>query len=146
MAVVESSLEASTIKPETYTFVPFIPNTTPEATFAIPYETPSVAGAAEEYTEGTAEEPSDIPSSDTKVETITEQGGETEEEVEEMLPTEPDDKVEAGPEEHVKNGKATLDQFLKQDAKVPPILTSLSTQKLYWLIKHWIAVGGDILS
>lgn len=80
-----------------------------------------MAGVAEEYTEGTAEEPSDITSAGTKVETITEQGGETEEEVEEMLPTEPDDRVE-------KNGKATWDQFLKQDAKVPPVLTSLSTQ------------------
>lgn len=107
VAVVESSLEASTIKPETYTFVPFTPNITPEATFAISYETPSMAGVAEEYTEGTADEPSDITSAGTKVETMTEQGGETEEEVEEMLPTEPDDIVEGGPEEHVKNGEAT---------------------------------------
>lgn len=110
VAVLESSLEASTIKPETHTFVPFIPNILPEVTFAVTDETPSMAGVAEISTEGTAEESSDIITPDREVETITEQGEETEPEVEEM-PFEPDDGGEAGPEEHVTNGKATSDRF-----------------------------------
>lgn len=111
VAVLESSLEASTIKPETHTFVPFIPNILPEVTSAVTDETPSMAGVEEESTEGTAEEPSDIIITDTEVETITEQGEEIEPEVEEIPPTEPDDEGEAGPEQHATDGKATSDRF-----------------------------------
>ncbi|TMS21478.1 Interphotoreceptor matrix proteoglycan 1 [Larimichthys crocea] len=57
------------------------------------HETPLMAGVEEESTEGTAEEPSDIITPDTNLETITEQveEAEPEPEVEEMPPTEPDD-------------------------------------------------------
>ncbi|XP_019132985.2 interphotoreceptor matrix proteoglycan 1 isoform X2 [Larimichthys crocea] len=93
VAVIENSLEASTFKAETHTFVPFIPNILPEATPVITDETPLMAGVEEESTEGTAEEPSDIITPDTNLETITEQveEAEPEPEVEEMPPTEPDD-------------------------------------------------------
>ncbi|KAE8289966.1 Interphotoreceptor matrix proteoglycan 1 [Larimichthys crocea] len=93
VAVIENSLEASTFKAETHTFVPFIPNILPEATPVVTDETPLMAGVEEESTEGTAEEPSDIITPDTNLETITEQveEAEPEPEVEEMPPTEPDD-------------------------------------------------------
>lgn len=101
VAVIENSLEASTFKAETHTFVPFIPNILPEATPVVTDETPLMAGVEEESTEGTAEEPGDIITPDTNLETITEQveEAEPEPEVEEMPPTEPDDGGEAEPKE-----------------------------------------------
>nr|XP_046269396.1 interphotoreceptor matrix proteoglycan 2 [Scatophagus argus] len=101
VAVIESSLEASTTKPETYTFVPFIPNILPETTSAITDETPLMAGVEEESTEGTAGEPSDIITPDTKLETITEQEEEREPELDEIPPIDPEEGGEAEPEEHV---------------------------------------------
>ncbi|XP_035529584.1 interphotoreceptor matrix proteoglycan 1 [Morone saxatilis] len=91
VAVIENSLEASTIKPETHTFVPFIPNIVPESTSAITDETPLIAAVEQESTEDSAEEPGDIITPDTKLETITEQEEEAEPEVEEIPPTEPED-------------------------------------------------------
>ncbi|XP_076604121.1 interphotoreceptor matrix proteoglycan 1 isoform X2 [Chaetodon auriga] len=86
VAVIENSLEASTVKPETHTFVPFISNVLPEATAAVTDETPLMAGLEEESTEGTAEEPGDII-----LETITEKEEEAEPEVEEIPAAEPED-------------------------------------------------------
>lgn len=108
VAVIENSLEASTFKPETHTFVPFIPNILPEPTSAVT-ETPSMAAVEEESTEDTAEEPGDIITPDAKLETIAEQEEEAKPEVEEIPPTEHDDGGEAEPEEQVTDGKATSD-------------------------------------
>ncbi|GAA6213489.1 interphotoreceptor matrix proteoglycan 1-like [Lates japonicus] len=92
VAVIENSLEASTVKPETHTFVPFVPNILPEATSAVTDETPSVAAIEEESTEGPAEEADEIISSDTILEATTEQGEEEAgPEMEEMPATEQDD-------------------------------------------------------
>lgn len=107
VAVIEGSLEASTVKPETHTFVPFIPSILPEGTSAFTDETPLMSGVAEENTEGTAEGSSEIKTPDTKVETIAEQEEEAEPDMEEIPPTEPDDGGKAGPEEDVMDGKAT---------------------------------------
>lgn len=106
MAVIENSLEASAIKPEAHTFVPFIPNIFPESTPAVIDETPLTSSAEEESTVDSAEEPGDIITSGAHLETITEQGEEAEPEVEEIPPTEPDDGGEAEPEEQVTDGKA----------------------------------------
>lgn len=107
VAAIENSLEAFTVKPETHTFVPFIPNVIPEATSAVADEAPSLAAAAEEESaEGTAEEPADITSSDTSLETITEQEDEAEPEVEEPASAEHDDGGEAEAEQ-VTDGKTT---------------------------------------
>ncbi len=111
VAVIENSLDASTIKPETHTFVPFIPNILPEATSAITDESPLMAAVEEESTEDAAEEPSGIITPETKTETITEQEEEAEPEVEDVPPTEPDDGVEAEAEEQVTEGKAASDCF-----------------------------------
>lgn len=108
---IQNSLEAFTIKPETHTFVPFIPNILPEATSTINDETPLMAGIQEESTEDAAEEPGDIITADTNLEIITEQGEEAEPEVEEIPPTEPEDKGEAEAEGQVTDGKATSDCF-----------------------------------
>lgn len=60
-----------------------------------------MAAAEEDSTEDTAEEPGDIITPDTKLETITEQEEEPEPEVEEIPPTEHDDGGEVEPVEHV---------------------------------------------
>ncbi|XP_039641602.1 interphotoreceptor matrix proteoglycan 1 isoform X3 [Perca fluviatilis] len=91
VAVIENSLEASAIKPETHTVVPFIPTIFPESTPAVIDETPLTSSAEEESTVDSAEEHGDIITSGTHLETITEQGEEAEPEVEEIPPTEPDD-------------------------------------------------------
>ncbi|XP_070777115.1 interphotoreceptor matrix proteoglycan 1 [Enoplosus armatus] len=98
VAVIENSLEASTIKPETHTFVPFIPNILPETTSAATDETPLMAAAEEESTEYIAEEPGGIITPGTTLETITEQEEEAKPEMEETPPTEHDD---GGPEPDV---------------------------------------------
>ncbi|XP_034715119.1 interphotoreceptor matrix proteoglycan 1 isoform X4 [Etheostoma cragini] len=124
VAVIENSLEASSIKPETHTFMPFIPNIFPESTPAIIDETPLMSSAEEESTEDSAEEPGDITSG-TNLETITEQGEEAEPEVEEIPPTEPHDEVgEAEPEEQVTDepkpaGGVTEEQPEQQNEDLP---------------------------
>ncbi|XP_068436918.1 interphotoreceptor matrix proteoglycan 1 [Clinocottus analis] len=103
VAVLENSLGASTTKPETHTFVPFIPNVLPESTSAITDETPLMSSAEEESTEDSAEEPGDVTQSDTKLETVTEP------EVEEV-PAEQEDGVSADgvTEEHPKQQNEDL--------------------------------------
>ncbi|KAL7379627.1 hypothetical protein ABVT39_002821 [Epinephelus coioides] len=91
--VIENSLEAYTIEPETHTFVPFIPNILPESTSAVTDETPVMSAVEEESTEGTAEEPSGILTPETE-----EPEEEAEPEVEEIPQTEPDAGGEAEPE------------------------------------------------
>ncbi|KAM6912247.1 interphotoreceptor matrix proteoglycan 1 [Xenentodon cancila] len=74
-AVIDSSLAASTVKPETHTLVPFIPTVLPDITSAVTVENPLMAAAEESSTEDAR-----------KLETITEE--EEEALVEEMPPTE----------------------------------------------------------
>ena len=83
VAVIENSLEALTVKPETHTFVPFIPNILPESIPAITDETPLMSAVEEESTEESAVE-----------------------DLEEQPPTEHVDSGEAEPEEQVTDGKA----------------------------------------
>lgn len=104
----ENSLEAYTIKPETHTFVPFIPNILPESTPAVADgadEAPLMSAVEEESTEDSAEEPVDVTTPETKLETIAEQEEEAEPEVTETPPTEHDDGGEAEPEEQGTDGK-----------------------------------------
>ena len=77
VAVTENSLEASTVKPDTHTFVPFIPTILPEATV----ETPFMAGTEEEFIK------------------------EDEAEVEEVPPTEHDDRGEVDYKGQMTGGK-----------------------------------------
>lgn len=106
VAVSQSSIEASTMKPETHTFVPFIPNVLPDVMSAVTFETPLTEEEVEGYTEGTAEEPSDILIPDSVEETITEQGEDAETKVQEIPPTDPADAGGAGPGEIVPDGKS----------------------------------------
>lgn len=79
VAVIQNSLE-SLHKPETHTFLPFIPDVLPEvAADSAAAETPS-AGSWE-HTEGTAEEPEDVR----MLETVTGRGHGGEAELEEHL-------------------------------------------------------------
>ena len=110
VAVIENSLEAFTVKPETHTFVPFIPNVLPEATSAVTHETPLMAGAEEASTEAAADQPGDIIAPDTTLETFTERKEEAEPEVEEIPPTEPGDRGQAEPEEQT-DGRTTSDSL-----------------------------------
>lgn len=96
VAAIENSLETSTVNQPTHTFVPFIPNVLPEVTVS---ENPEVASV--EYTEGTAEEPSDIIA----VETLTER--------EENTEAEPGSRGGAEPEEQASDGKANSHCFFK---------------------------------
>ncbi|KAM4542795.1 interphotoreceptor matrix proteoglycan 1 [Odontesthes bonariensis] len=57
VAVMENSLEASTVKSDTHTFVPFIPNILPEATV----ESPFVAGTEEEFMKEDEAEVEEMP-------------------------------------------------------------------------------------
>ncbi|KAM7375929.1 hypothetical protein PAMP_005690 [Pampus punctatissimus] len=93
VAAIENSLDASTIKPETHTFVPFIPNILPEATSAVTDETSVMGAVEEESTEDAAWAESDIISSDTTREE------EAESEVEEITPIE----IREPDEEHIKD-------------------------------------------
>ncbi|XP_039992251.1 interphotoreceptor matrix proteoglycan 1 isoform X2 [Xiphias gladius] len=101
VAVKENSLEASTIKPETHTFVPFIPNILPEATSAISDESPLMEAVEEESTQDPPEEAGEIIALDKILEATTEpEKEEAEPEVEEMPPTEQDDRVDGVNEEN----------------------------------------------
>ncbi|KAI4804775.1 hypothetical protein KUCAC02_026391 [Chaenocephalus aceratus] len=84
VAVIDNALEAFTVKPETHTFVPFIPNILPESIPAInDDETPLMSAVEEESTEESAVE-----------------------DLEEQPPTEHVNSGEAEPEEQVTDGKA----------------------------------------
>lgn len=112
VAVIENSLQASTIKTETHTFVPFIPTVLPETTAAISDEPPLMAAVEEESAEVPAEEPDDIITPETILEVSTQQEEkETEPEVEEVPSTEQDDQGEAAPEEQVTDSKLTSGQI-----------------------------------
>lgn len=102
VAVSQSSTEASTVKPETHTFVPFIP----DVMSAVTFDTPLTEEEVEGYTEGTAEEPSDILIPDSVEKTITEQGEDAETKVQEIPPTDPAAAGGAGPGDIVPDGKS----------------------------------------
>lgn len=106
VVVSQSPTEASTMKPETHTFVPFIPNVLPDVMSAVTFETPLTEEEVEGYTEGTAQEPSDILLPDSVEETITEQGEDAETKVQEIPPTDPAEAGGAGPVEIVPGGKS----------------------------------------
>ncbi|KAM3595427.1 uncharacterized protein V6R79_023391 [Siganus canaliculatus] len=97
VAMIDTSLEAFTIQPETHTFVPFIPNILPETTSSLVDETPLMAEVQEESTEDTAED----TKAGTQLDTTTAQTKETEPEVKDIPPMEPDAGGEAEPEEKV---------------------------------------------
>lgn len=104
VAVIEDSIEASTLRPQTHTFVPFIPGVLPEATSnsALTVEPPSMVAVEEESTGDDADEGSNP-------EVETEQEEEAEPEVEEIPPTED----ESG--EQMTGGKASYGiQHFKQ--------------------------------
>lgn len=104
VAVTESSMEAFTVKPETHTHVPFIPNNLPDVISAVTFET---LLPEEGYAEGTAEGPSDILPSETVEETTTDIKVDAEPEVQEILRNDPADEGGAGPGELLPDGKST---------------------------------------
>ncbi|KAF7669692.1 hypothetical protein LDENG_00142780 [Lucifuga dentata] len=88
VVVMENSLEALTIKAETQTLVPFIPDILPETTSTSNEENPVMAAVEEESREESDEEASDVMPPVTMPETVTEQEEEAEPELAEMPPTE----------------------------------------------------------
>ncbi|XP_071753189.2 interphotoreceptor matrix proteoglycan 1 [Centroberyx gerrardi] len=98
VAVIENSLETFTLKPETHTFVPFIPNVLPEATAGVSGETPAMAAVEEESAEDAPEEAGDVLPPVTMLATVTEQ--EEEAELEEIAPAEHEEGAEVVNEEH----------------------------------------------
>lgn len=130
MAAVENSLETFTIKPETPTFVPFIPNVLPEATSGVSEETPAMASVEEESAEDTLEEDNNVMPPVTTMTTNIEQGEETVAEVEDILPTEQDGGHEPEAEEPVTEGKATFGLIYTQKFKI----VSLKSDKILALL------------
>ncbi|XP_029315827.1 interphotoreceptor matrix proteoglycan 1 isoform X2 [Cottoperca gobio] len=113
VAVIENSLEASTTKPETHTFVPFIPNILPESSSAVTDETPLMSAVEEESTEESAEE---MPP--------TERVNSGEAEPEEQVTDEPE-PVDGVPEEHPEQHEdlplATPDSQPEEVIADPPV-------------------------
>ncbi|XP_061599899.1 interphotoreceptor matrix proteoglycan 2 isoform X2 [Cololabis saira] len=103
-AVMDGSLAASTVKPETHTLVPFIPTVLPDTTSAVTVDSPLMA-ATEESATG-------------KLETITE--GEGEELVEEIPPTE---QLEPAVED-----SADQAELQNEDYSVAGVLTDASVE------------------
>ncbi|KAM6968613.1 interphotoreceptor matrix proteoglycan 1 [Tautogolabrus adspersus] len=91
VAAIENYSGAFTSEPETYTFVPFIPNIVRETTPAATDET--LMASVEESTEDSAEEPSGVATPDTKL----------------------DDGGEAEPEEQLKDGVPELEDRVNEE-------------------------------
>lgn len=140
VAVIENSLQASTIKTETHTFVPFIPTVLPETTAAVSDEPPLMAAEEEESAEDPAEEPDDIITPETILEVSTQQEEEETEpepEVEEVPSTEQDDQGEAAPEEQLTDSKSPSGQICLSceicDVKLKAEKTSKVTNSMHSL-------------
>lgn len=103
VAVTESSMEAFTVKPETSTQVPFIPNDLPDVISVVTFETPLTEEEVEGYTEGTAQEPSDV----LPPEMVDDKEEHAEPEVKEIQRNDPADEGGAGPGELLSDGKST---------------------------------------
>ncbi|KAF3844926.1 hypothetical protein F7725_008089, partial [Dissostichus mawsoni] len=98
VAVIENALEAFTVKPETHTFVPFIPNILPESIPAITDdETPLMSAVEEESTEESAVE-----------------------DLEEQPPTEHVNSGEAEPEEQVTDESEPDNEVTEEHPLAPP--------------------------
>lgn len=115
VAVTESSMEAFTVKPETHTLVPFIPNNLPDVMSAVTFETPLTEEEVQGYPEGTALIPSDILSLGTVEETTTDVAEDVETEVQEIPVRDPADDRGDTPAELLPDGKFTQGFYLKQD-------------------------------
>lgn len=85
IAVTESSMEAFTVKPETHTLVPFIPNNLPDVMSAVTFKTPLSEEEVQGYPEGTVQAPSDILPLETVVETTIDIEEDLETELQEVL-------------------------------------------------------------
>lgn len=107
VAVTESSMEAFTVKPETHTVVPFIPNNLPDVMSAVTFETPLTEEEVQEYPEGTAKTPSDNLPLETVEENSSDRGEGVETEVLEMPGRDPDDDGGDRPGELLPDGKFT---------------------------------------
>ncbi|KAM4625870.1 interphotoreceptor matrix proteoglycan 1 [Polymixia lowei] len=73
VAFIENFLDAYTVKPETPTFAPFIPNILPEATAGVSEDAPAIAAVEEESAEDTPDQVIDIMSPVTMLATTTKQ-------------------------------------------------------------------------
>ncbi|KAM9842937.1 interphotoreceptor matrix proteoglycan 1 [Aulostomus maculatus] len=118
VAAIENSVEGSTVKPQTHTFVPFIPNIQPESgPAATNDEIPLIASAVEEEegksADDAAGEFADVISSETILETIAEL------EVEEEPPTELDGGGEADVEEQVTDDSGPADMAVGHPSPTP---------------------------
>ncbi|KAM8913522.1 LOW QUALITY PROTEIN: interphotoreceptor matrix proteoglycan 1 [Spinachia spinachia] len=108
-ADLENSLEAFRTKPETHTFVPFIPNVVPEMISTATDHTPLVSSVEDEPKEDADEESGDTKKPKAKVETITER-----EEVSAF-----DDGGEAGPEGTVTEEAEPVERPTQQNEDHP---------------------------
>lgn len=109
VAVTESSMEAFTVKPETHTYVSFIPNNLPDVISSVTSETL----LTEEEVQGHAKNTAEILPPETVEETTTDIKEEPE--VQEILQNNRADEGGAGPGELLPGGKSTYDFFLKWD-------------------------------
>lgn len=107
VAVTESSMDAFTVKPETHTYVPFIPNNLPDVISAVTFETLLTEEEVQGYAEGPAEGPIDVLPSETVEETTTDIKEDAGPEVQEILRNDPADEGGAGPGELLPDGKST---------------------------------------
>lgn len=107
VAVTERSMEAFTVKPETHTLVPFIPNNLPDVMSAVTFETPLTEEEVAGYPEGTAQAPGDILPPETVEETFTDIGEDGETEIKEGPGKDPAD--DGG------DGRFTSGFYFKQD-------------------------------
>lgn len=107
VAVTESSMEAFTVKPETPTVVPFIPNNLPDVMSVVTFETPLTEEEVQGYPEGTVQTPSDILPLETVEETTTDTGEDAETEVQELPVRDPADDGGDRPGELPPDGKFT---------------------------------------
>ncbi|XP_047467338.1 interphotoreceptor matrix proteoglycan 1 isoform X2 [Mugil cephalus] len=121
VAVIGNSLEAYTIEAETHTFVPFIPNVTPEATSAA--ENPLMAAVEEE--EESAQESAE------EAEDVLPPEEEAEAEVEDIPPTEQDEGSKAETEDQVTDEPKPAEEYpdnedlsvATPDSQPQPVLT-----------------------
>uniref|UniRef100_UPI0037E8A084 interphotoreceptor matrix proteoglycan 1 n=1 Tax=Semicossyphus pulcher TaxID=241346 RepID=UPI0037E8A084 len=132
VAVIENSMDAFTIEPETHTFVPFIPNIVPETTSAATDETPLMASIEEESTGDSAEGPSTITTPDTKLD----EGSVAE--LEEALTDELPEPVDVVNVEHPTEVSSDLPEFTDPTVTEIPVIEA--TVPVYTTSSHEHAV------
>ncbi|XP_056151366.1 interphotoreceptor matrix proteoglycan 1 [Lampris incognitus] len=116
--IIENSLEAFTVKPETQTFVPFIPNFLPEATPGASDEAPAIAAVDEESADYGLERVANVVPPVTMLTTILvhplNEEEETEPELEAIQPTVHDGESGVTPEEKLTEAEVVHQEIIQE--------------------------------